>query len=97
MTAVLGVDGAASFVDCRGKARRGGLAAAVHLVSRQATEVGHPVKFIGQLLDLVEVVGHSYRGLHGEGDELPGGGQTLQLRRTIGLYCAGIRSHGAVN
>ena len=54
----LGIEVAASLVDGILESSNGGLSAAVHLVSRNATEVGDSIDLLRQLLNLFEVVGH---------------------------------------
>merc|ERR1712045_84764 len=59
--AVLGVDGAAHLLQSLLEAISSGLAAQVDLVAGDPPEVGASGDWVGQLLDLLEVVGHGHR------------------------------------
>merc|ERR1711936_1474 len=74
--AILGIDGAADLLQGLLEALDGGLAAAVDLEAGHTTEVGASGDRVRELLDLVEMVGHTDRRFHfphGGGVSSPGG------------------------
>ena len=61
---ILGIDGAANLLQGLLEALDGGLAAAVDLEAGHAAEVGTSGDRVRQLLNLVEMVGHTDRRFH---------------------------------